>query len=172
HVLTKRAVSPIAMTRLPELIPVSLIPVTVWRRAIRRLKLRCLGDPLRGNQLASVPHALLQVELTQTCDFLCAHAEPDSTECDAVQTRHPRWILEAQRIEQARSQIIEHRHAGRFLNDRRKHVCRGGVVEKMRARLERNRMREKHLRQPLATRHLHRGGLPPLSFSLMSRRHP
>src|SRR5947209_18303335 len=61
-------------------------------------------------------------------------------------------MLDAQRLEQARPEIIEHGLTGHLLDDGREHVGRRGVVKEMGPGLERDAMRQEGLRPRLIRR--------------------
>src|SRR5204863_2229450 len=100
HVLPERAVAAIAVPRLPELVAVSLVPVTARARAIRRLQRGRRVDPRGRDELLPVPLPLLQVELAEPGDVLRAHAQAVRPRVDSFGTLHPRRALDAERLEQ------------------------------------------------------------------------
>ena len=70
------------------------------------------------------------------------HAQAESAHRHALLARLPRRVRDAERFEQPRAQIIEHRLAGHLLHDRRQHVAGGRVVDEERPRLVRDRPRQ------------------------------
>src|SRR5262245_66184107 len=109
------------MAAAPELVAVALVPVALGVAAVRRLARRGRLDPGLGQELLALPLPLLKVNLTETGDVLGADAEPVSAEADPLRADAPGWVLDSQRLEQARAEVVEHGLAGRFLNDGREH---------------------------------------------------
>src|SRR5687768_8863522 len=61
------------MTAPPELIPIALLPITVWTVAIGGLFFCSFFYPSRRDKLFSLPHTFLQIKLPQVCNIFCAH---------------------------------------------------------------------------------------------------
>ena len=92
-----------------------------------------------------MPLALLEVELTELGDVLGADAQTVSAGRDALRAGLPCRVLDAQRFEESRPEVIEYGLPGHLLDDRREHVGRRRVVQEMRAWLERHGMRKEGL---------------------------
>src|SRR5207244_5097254 len=126
-----------AVPAAPELVAVTLVPVALRVAAVGGLPGRRRLDPRGRDQLPAVPLAFLKVQLAEFGDVLGADAQAVAAERDALRAGAPGRVLDAQRLEQPRAQVVKHRLAGRLLDDGRLHVGAGRVVEEVRARLER-----------------------------------
>ena len=134
-VLPERAVAAKGIVpAAPKLETVTLIPVAFRIAAVRRLLRRRHRHPFGRQQLLSIPCAALQVKLAELRDVLCAHAQSVTAQRNALKVRVPHWMLNAERVEQTRTEKIEHGLTGDLLNDGRLHERGGGVVFEVRAR--------------------------------------
>ena len=142
HVLAERAIAAVGVvTAAPELIAVALQPVVLRIRArglggrgLLDFERRRFRDPRRGQKLAALPDALLQIELAEFRERLGRHAQAPAAGVDAARTNFPRHAADAERFEQARREVIENFLAGEFLDDGRAHVGGGAVIHERAAR--------------------------------------
>ena len=144
--LPERPIAPIgAVAAAPELVAVALIPIALRVAAVGGLPRGGRLDPRCGDELLPVPFPLLEVELAELGDVLGADAQAVAAGRDALRAGLPGRVLDAQRLEESRPQVIEYGHARRLLDDGREHVRRRRVVQEMRARLERHGLRQEGL---------------------------
>src|SRR5205823_781056 len=119
----ERPVAPVgAVAAAPELVAVALVPIALRIAPVGGLPGGRRFDPRRGHELLPVPPALLKVELAEFRNVLGADAQAIPAGRDALGAGLPRRAVDAQRLEQARSQVVEDRLAGRLLDGGREHV--------------------------------------------------
>ena len=146
--LAERAVAAVdAVAAAPELVAVALLPVALRVAAVRHLARRGRLDPRGGQQLPPLPLALLQVELAEARDVLGPHAQAEAAERHPLLVGVPGRVLDAERLEEPRPQVVEHASAGDLLHDRREHVGGRRVVDEVRPGLVRDRQRQEEPRQ-------------------------
>ena len=136
--LPERAVAAVGVVlAAPELITVTLRPV-VARGVVAVLGVQCGGivHPLGGNHLPPLPVAALEVELAELRDVFRRDAETEAALVDAAWALLPGGAVDAERLEQARREVVEQALAGEALNDGREEVGRPGVVYEAGARFE------------------------------------
>ncbi len=112
-----------AVAAAPELVAVALVPVARRVAAVRDLARGGRRHPLGGQEALAAPLALLQVELAEAGDVLGRHRQAEPAEGNALRGRVPRRVADAQRLEEARPQVVEERRAAHLLDDRGEHVA-------------------------------------------------
>ncbi|VXB73774.1 hypothetical protein FRIGORI9N_410010 [Frigoribacterium sp. 9N] len=116
--LSVGAVAAVAVAGHPELEPVALRPVGVRLARVRDVRARGLGDPLARQQLHAVPLALLQVQLAEGGDRVGGGVQSAEAELAAGRVALPPDLADAERVEQAWSQVLAQRLARDALHDR------------------------------------------------------
>ncbi len=131
-VLSKSAIAsimPAAAT--PELVTVTLCPIAFGILSIGDLARRGCLNPLGWNQLLSVPHAFLQVQLPELSDIFGSNIEAIATEANSLRAVSPSRFFDAQWLEQTWFEVVEYGLAGLLLNDSGQHVGRWRVVHEV-----------------------------------------
>src|ERR1035437_5395186 len=92
------AVPPVAAIKArpaaPELIAVTLLPVTLGIAAVRGLTGGGFLDPCRREELLAAPLSLLQIELAELGDILSAETQPPATGGNALRASFPNRLLD------------------------------------------------------------------------------
>ena len=131
-VLPEGAIAAVDAGRLaaPELEAVALRPIGIRVRAIVDLLGGGLLDPVRGDELLPLPLPLLQIELPEAGDIFGGDAQPPAAKVDAVGVALPGGALDAERLEQARGEVVEQGLPGQLLHDGGEHEAGRGVVDR------------------------------------------
>src|SRR6185295_3378344 len=105
--LAEGPVAPIeAVTAAPELIAVTLLPVAGRAATVRDLARGGRGNPGRRHQRLPAPLPLAEIELAEAGNVFGRHLEPIAAERDPVAALLPGGVPDAQRLEEARPQVV------------------------------------------------------------------
>ena len=135
HVLTERAVAAVAVLRHPQLEAVALLPIRLLALRVGDVHRRRVGDPPLGQQPATVPHAVVEVQLTEPGDGVEVGVHAGEAHVETGAQLCPAQVGDADRVEDARPQVVDEPFAGQVLQDRRQGDHRRLVVGEQRARL-------------------------------------
>lgn len=119
------------MTATPELVAVPLRPVALWIGAVGDVSLRRFVDPRRRDDLTTVPHSLLQQELTELRNIFRLEEEARAALVDPLRRFFPIRMIDMKGLEETRLEIIDDLFADRLLNDRGAHVGAGRIVHEV-----------------------------------------
>ena len=119
---------------VPELVAVAPCPVAGFFCVGGGVLGRCCLDPPPWHKLLPLPRALLQKELPKARNRLGREMEAGEAEVDTLRIFLPVSLLNAKRVEQTRSQVVDQLLARYVLEDGREHKGGDVVVGKDRAR--------------------------------------
>ncbi len=119
----------------PELVAVALPPVGAGLARVADLLRRCLGHPLLGDELGSLPAAPLQVQQPELGDVLGAGVQATEALFAPGREGLPADMPDTERVEQPGPQVLGERHPRITLNDAGQRVRAGLAVGEDRAGL-------------------------------------
>ena len=126
-----------------------------------------VGDPTRGQEATPVPHTVVEVQLSEPGDGVEVRVHAREAQIESTLGLPPAEVADAERIEDAGSQVVDDRFTGEALQDRGERQHRRLVVGEQRARLGVGRDREEtvHGVGRIDRRCFHEG------FAVVPRRH-